>query len=149
MTDIAMDGYDYSLSGLSGVILEGGVTRHATDYGEGTAIAAVHELHDALARWIVAQRRFVTGDEHRFLRTLIGLSPEGMEGEIGGVEAPAVVAAEAEGNSLVPYALDDGIRTLVRLYRPEVSVARTRQDPAGTPIRMRHGATGWMLADAG
>ncbi len=152
MSDVALTGYEYSLSGLSGVILEGGVTRHATAYGEGTAITGHPRAARRSRPWIVAQQRFVTGAEHRFLRTLIGLSPGYMKGETGGLEAAAVVAAEAERDSLLVPTHSSGDPpspgAWSAIARGSPSPECGRIPPARRSWRASRGATGWTLADA-
>ncbi len=61
--------FRYGMSGLDGVYLRGGVTRHPDDgYGEGISIADTGGLHVAILTWLASVRRPLLGAEARFLR---------------------------------------------------------------------------------
>lgn len=72
--------YRYSESGLTNVWLENGYVEKKTPYGTAVAVQDVHGLHQAIAMSLMDKQGRLTGREVRFLRTLMGLSQDGLAG---------------------------------------------------------------------
>ena len=66
--------YRYTECGLDNVVIEG-IDMHVDDSGERVLhIPAVNELHRTIARGIVESDTRMSGQELRFLRTMVGLT---------------------------------------------------------------------------
>jgi putative transcriptional regulator len=59
--------YEYTDSGLDGIVLQNGYTIHKTQYGRGVSITNVERLHREIGSMIIRQLH-ISGAELRFLR---------------------------------------------------------------------------------
>jgi putative transcriptional regulator len=66
--------YHYTECGLSNVWLANGYTEHETPYGPGVAVSDADQLHDVLALAIAKKPGRLTGQELRFLRSVLDFS---------------------------------------------------------------------------
>lgn len=100
--------YHYRESGLENVWLVNGYEKARTPYGDGVAIVAVKQLHDAIAQHLVRKPGRLTGREFRFLRTELGYSQRAFS-EIVDTDENGVARWE-RGVSKVPGGVDRLIR---------------------------------------
>jgi len=105
-----MSAYRYTQCGLDNVWLENGYLIKKTRHGEAVAVNDVEGLHRLLAITLAGGHMPLSGKEFRFLRTLLGLTQEGLA-KMMGVTEGAVSLWERKGN--VPRANDQLIRLMV------------------------------------
>ena len=101
--------YHYTESGLANAWLANGFKLRQTRYGDAVAIDDVDGLHLAIAKNLVEKKGSLTGKEFRFLRTLMGMSQDGIAGMVG-VQEQSVSLWERTGK--VPKAQDALIRLI-------------------------------------
>ncbi len=65
--------YHYTGCGLDYVYLQGGVTFHETDYGDGVSIQNIPSLYKALLKMICEKRAYLEGQDIRFIRKEFGM----------------------------------------------------------------------------
>lgn len=105
-----MSAYHYTQCGLDNVWLENGYVIKKTRHGDAVAVNDVEGLHRLLAITLAGGHMPLAGKEFRFLRTLLGLTQEGLA-KVMGVTEGAVSLWERKGN--VPRANDQLIRLMV------------------------------------
>jgi putative transcriptional regulator len=140
--------YHYDICGLSNVYLTGGVTQHETPYGTGVSITAADALHTVLAQSLMGLERDLSGEEHRFLRTILDLAPDDELFRSYGLGERAVRNHEDARAVPVPAAMDVAIRAIAAKLRADLVGPRCRQQPIGARIAVAHTPAGWVLQDA-
>lgn len=140
--------YHYDICGLSNVHLTGGVTQHATPYGAGVSITAADALHAVLARSLIELERDLTGEEHRFLRTILDLAPDDPVFQSYGLGERTVRDNEDARATPVPRLMDAVIRAIAAKRRADLVAPRHRRRPIGGRIAVAHTPEGWILQDA-
>jgi putative transcriptional regulator len=89
----------YRACGLEDVYLVNGFTIEKTDYGSSTAIHDIEDLHRAIAKHLVRDKKRFSGKEFRFLRKQMDKT----QGELGillGVDAQTVARYEKEETAI-------------------------------------------------
>jgi DNA-binding transcriptional regulator YiaG len=81
--DAIAEPYEYAESGLKGVFLHNGFTRHMLGDEEFVAITDTAGLHRAIGRTLVLNQKALAGDEVRFLRKEMDLTQAGLGGLMG------------------------------------------------------------------
>lgn len=140
--------YHYDICGLSNVHLTGGVTQHVTAYGAGVSITAADALHAVLARGLMGLERDLSGEEHRFLRTILDLAPDDHVFRGYGLGERAVREHEQARTTPVPGVMDAAIRAIAAKRRADLVAPRRRQQPIGGRIDLAYTPGGWVLQDA-
>jgi len=102
--------YHYTECGLDNVWLENGYVTKQTAYGVATSIDDAIGLHKVLAMELTQKLGKVTGKELRFMRTVLGMSQEGLSKCVGATEQ-SVSLWERTGK--VPQYADSILRLLV------------------------------------
>lgn len=102
--------YHYTECGLDNVWLENGYVVKKTAYGKATSIYESIGLHQVLAMELTQKKGRVTGKELRFMRTVLGMSQEGL-GKCVGATEQSVSLWERTGK--VPQYADSILRLLV------------------------------------
>ena len=102
--------YHYTECGLTNVWLENGYIIKTTAYGKATAIDDAVGLHKVLAMELTEKKGKITGKELRFMRTVLGMSQEGL-GKCVGASEQSVSLWERTGK--VPHYADSILRLLV------------------------------------
>jgi DNA-binding transcriptional regulator YiaG len=102
--------YHYTECGLTNVWLENGYIIKTTAYGKATAIDDAVGLHKVLAMELTEKKGKITGKELRFMRTVLGMSQEGL-GKCVGATEQSVSLWERTGK--VPQSADSILRLLV------------------------------------
>lgn len=144
--------YNYIESGLDNVILENGYTIHKTPYGDGVSIENVAGLHQAIGRWLVRQRRPLTGAEFRFLRAELELS-QLMIAQMLGTGEQAVRRWEKQRKKDIPGMADRLIRGLYKEHvdgdgsmKEIMERLREIDDLQHTTARLREDNDTWRIA---
>lgn len=104
----------YKNCGLDYVWLRNGYEVKTTDRGTFTRIHNVKGLHSAIARWIVTNPARIRGQEVRFLRSILGLSQDGLARVIGRTRV-SVARWEADRDKNIPEAGDRSLRMFYAL----------------------------------
>jgi hypothetical protein len=108
-----MELYHYDESGLDYVWLENGyVVETFGDYGEGVGICDERTLWKVLGRAIVDQDRPMTGQELRYLRTMLRWSQSGLGHRLGYRDGQIVAKWEKACHGPVPLFADAIVRGL-------------------------------------
>ncbi len=102
--------FHYTQCGLDNVWLVNGHHVEETEYGEAFSIDRADELHRTIAARIVADPRPMRGQEARFLRTMLDLSPERM-GALLGVDRATVIRWEKQGHKALSTMQDIAVRS--------------------------------------
>lgn len=102
--------YHYTECGLDNVWLENGYTVKKTAYGKATSVDDAIGLHQVLTIELTQKKGRVTGKELRFMRTVLGMSQEGL-GKCVGATEQSVSLWERTGK--VPQYADSILRLLV------------------------------------
>lgn len=102
--------YHYTECGLDNVWLENGFVTKKTAYGKATAIDDAIGLHKVLAMELTQKKGKITGKELRFMRTVLGMSQEGL-GKCVGASEQSVSLWERTGK--VPQYADSILRLMV------------------------------------
>lgn len=135
--------YPYTLCGLSKVFLFGGVTHHTTPYGDGISIAKADELHMVLVEAVLALKRTMTGEEHRYVRKALEIAPVAAS---LGAEKSVIFRAEADAFGPVPEKMDASLRFAVGADTAFVLPERMREHRSGDPINVVYDGTAWTLS---
>lgn len=138
--------YHYTECGLDNVWLQNGYAEHQTPYGRGVAVSDADQLHQVLAVAIAKKAGRITGQELRFLRSMLDLS-QGALGATLGVKDQSIslwerkdsitTAAEAVVRMLVVEKLDGNSQIADLLSR----IAKL--DTAGHFVAKESRARGW------
>lgn len=100
----------YTACGLDYVYLVNGFTLHDLDDGrQGYSVTKAIELHEAIARRVVALTRRLQGQEVRFLRGRLDLSQSGLARALE-VTRAAVARWEASPHKAIPGSADRSLR---------------------------------------
>ncbi|MDP1649749.1 MAG: transcriptional regulator [Rubrivivax sp.] len=75
--------YHYTECGLDNVWLQNGYAEHQTPYGCGVAVSDADQLHEVLALAIAKKAGRITGQELRFLRSMLDLSQGALGATLG------------------------------------------------------------------
>jgi DNA-binding transcriptional regulator YiaG len=103
----------YTACGLDYVWLANGFEHRDTPHGRLTRIHNLDGLHNAIAKWIVTNPARLRGREVRFLRSMLGLSQEGLGKAIGLGQSRATIARwESEADKPIPKASDNWLRVV-------------------------------------
>ena len=102
--------YHYTECGLTNVWLENGYVIKKTAYRRGTAVDDAMGLHQVLAMELTEKKGKITGKELRFMRTVLGMSQEGL-GKFVGATEQSVSLWERTGK--VPQSADSILLLLV------------------------------------
>ncbi len=102
--------HHYTECGLENVWLENGYVTKSTAYGKATAVDDAVGLHQVLAMELTEKKGKITGKELRFMRTVLGMSQEGLSKCVGATEQ-SVSLWERTGK--VPKSADSILRLLV------------------------------------
>lgn len=102
--------YHYTACGLDNVWLENGYAVKKTAYGKATSVDDAIGLHQVLTIELTQKKGRVTGKELRFMRTVLGMSQEGL-GKCVGATEQSVSLWERTGK--VPQYADSILRLLV------------------------------------
>lgn len=118
--------YHYTECGLDNVWLKNGYTEHQTPYGCGVAVSDADQLHEVLALAIAKKAGRITGQELRYLRSMLDLS-QGALGATLGVKDQSIslwerkdsitTAAEAVVRMLVVEKMDGNPRIADLLHK--------------------------------
>jgi DNA-binding transcriptional regulator YiaG len=103
--------FHYTSCGLRNVWLRNGYRTKRTSYGKAVAIEDIEGLHRAIARYVIAFNRHLSGAEFRYLRKELGLSQASLA-ELLGNEEQTVALWERRGR--VPVTADRVLRALYR-----------------------------------
>ena len=138
--------YHYTECGLDNVWLKNGYTERQTPYGCGVAVSDADQLHDVQALAIAKKAGRITGQELRFLRSMLDLSQGALAATLG-VKDQSIslwerkdsisTAAEAVVRMLVVEKLDGNPRVADLLD----SIAKL--DTAGHFVARESRAGGW------
>jgi len=101
--------YHYKGAGLDNVWLRSGYEIHKTDYGMGVSIHDADELHELIAETIITNPQKLRGQEVRFLRSMFGLSQEGMARMLS-ISRSTIARWESDRNKEIPADADKSIR---------------------------------------
>lgn len=102
--------YHYKECGLDNVWLENGYVTKKTAYGKATSVDDAPGLHKVLAMELTQKKGRITGKELRFMRTVIGMSQEGL-GKCVGASEQSVSLWERTGK--VPQYADSLLRLML------------------------------------
>jgi putative transcriptional regulator len=141
--------YHYTACGLDNVYLAGGVDFHDGPRGKQVSIRDIDGLHAAIGRFLVTQKRHLSGKEFRFLRHEMLMSQATLANlldvaeqtvhrwEAGKTEIPS--GAEAVIRFLYKEQLDDNVEikgTLKRIAQLEDEIDQRR-------LTFVEGGNGW------
>ena len=101
--------YHYTACGLDYVWLTNGFERTSTEYGDATRIHNQEGLHEAIADSIITGPQRIRGAEVRFLRSMLGLSQEGLA-DLLDSSRPSVARWEANPGKPIEVATDKWMR---------------------------------------
>jgi transcriptional regulator with XRE-family HTH domain len=143
----------YKACGLDDVFLLNGFIREATDYGDGVAISALDELHEAIAFQIIGGRKRISAREFRFLRKQMDNTQAELAALLG-VDAQTVARYE-KGETPISGSADHLVRFLFCMQAREgkallACLAQVRSlieadEPAhDTPAYFRMSRKGWI-----
>lgn len=118
-----MQSLHYTGCGLDNVYLVNGYTEKETPYGHAVAIEDLEGLHRAIGKFLVCNKRHLTGKEIRFLRHQMEMSQRSL-GEVVGKSEQQVGNWE-KGKSRIPKSDDTLVRTLFLEYIKEKSEIRS------------------------
>ena len=145
--------YRYTASGLDNVFLANGFKFRTTPYGKTVAIDNVDGLHAAIGKYLVREKKILSGKEIRFLRHEMGLSQNRLATLLG-VEEQSVARWE-KGQVGVSGPADKMIRLLYTEAagrRPEVSRTLGHladlEESAYRPLLFEESGTVWRAARA-
>lgn len=102
--------YHYKECGLDNVWLENGYIVKKTAYGKATSVDDAISLHKVLAMELAQKKGRITGKELRFMRTVLGMSQEGL-GKCVGASEQSVSLWERTGK--VPQYADSLMRLIL------------------------------------
>lgn len=102
--------YHYTECGLDNVWLENGYVSKKTAYGKATSVDDAIGLHKVLAMELTHKKGKITGKELRFMRTVLGMSQDGL-GKCMGATEQSISLWERTGK--VPQYADSLVRLLV------------------------------------
>lgn len=102
--------FRYTACGLDNVFLRNGFELRATPYGKGFSIGNIDALHAAIAKFLIRERKTLTGKEFRFLRHELALS-QGRLAALLSVDEQTVARWE-KGQTAVSGPADRAIRLL-------------------------------------
>jgi putative transcriptional regulator len=150
--------YEYTDSGLDGIVLQNGYTIHKTPYGRGVSIANVDLLHRVIGSTIIRQPR-ISGAELRFLRLELDKTQAELAALLGTSEQTVSLwerdrkasMPEAAGRLLrLLYAEHIGLKPkpstwLERIAQQARTFAALQGEDRGAHA-FRHEGRGWKLA---
>lgn len=103
--------YHFTASGLDYVWLLNGFEPRETPRGTSIQINDLEGLHKVIAKWIVSNPARLRGQEVRFLRSMLGLSQEGLARTLS--QSRATVARwEGEPQKAIPSTCDKWLRVV-------------------------------------
>lgn len=102
--------YHYTECGLDNVWLENGYVSKKTAYGKAASVDDAIGLHKVLAMELTQKKGRITGKELRFMRTVLGMSQDGLGRCVGATEQ-SVSLWERTGK--VPQYADSIVRLLL------------------------------------
>ena len=146
--------YHYTESGLDYVWLANGFTRHDTPDGPGVSITAADQLHEVIAHAVVISEGRIGGQEVRFLRSMLGISQEGL-GNILGKSRASVARWEGAHDEPISETTDRALRFFFALTKlgddtaHEVVALLDKIDDLNAQLTLEEDATGqWMKVAA-
>ena len=101
--------YHYIDSGLDWVYLANGFKRRDTAYGRGISIDHADDLHEVIARSIIASPQRLRGQEVRFLRSMLDMSQVELAAALG-VKRLQVARWEGAREKAMPGPADRALR---------------------------------------
>lgn len=104
--------YHYTISGLDNVWLKNGYEIKETRYGPAVSIHDADQLDKAIAEHLLSKKGPLNGQELRFLRTLLGLSQEGLGNMVGVKEQTVSLWERKRQHEAVPTHADAFVRML-------------------------------------
>lgn len=102
--------FHYTGCGLDGIYLANGYEIHHTDHGSGVSIRNLDGLLDAIADYLVEDRKVLCGKEIRFLRLRMDITQSEL-GRLLGMSAQQVARWEKD-QSVIPGPADRLLRVL-------------------------------------
>lgn len=103
--------YHFEGCGLDYVWLYNGFEYRDTQRGRVVRIRNLDGLHAAIARWVVNNPNKLRGQEVRFLRSMLGVSQEGL-GKLLGQSRASVARWEGNRNKAIPPGSDHWLRVV-------------------------------------
>jgi DNA-binding transcriptional regulator YiaG len=95
--------------GLDYVWLRNGFEYRDTPNGRAVRIHDLNGLHEAIAKWVVTNPMRFRGQEVRYLRSMLGLSQDGLSKALGRKRA-SVARWEADRMKAIPQSADHSLR---------------------------------------
>jgi putative transcriptional regulator len=146
--------YQYRGCGLDNVYLEGGVEYIQTPRGWVLHIKEVEGLHRAIGRWLVHEKKELTGKEFRFLRHEINLTLQNLAAilntdvqNIGRWEREEVDKIPGPAQGLIRLLYDEKINGNTEISKSLQRLADLdEQFEEDDEIKFESGPEGWSLA---
>ena len=105
--------YQYRHCGLNNVYLLNGYTIRQTRHGETVSIHDIDGLHRAIAKFLIRERKTLSGPEARFLRHELGYSQKVLAGLLG--KNIQTIARWEKGESRIDGPADRLLRLMYKL----------------------------------
>lgn len=116
--------HHYTDVGLDYIWLRNGFEYRDTPRGRMVRIHDRDGLHAAIAKWIVSNPARLRGQEVRFLRSMLGLSQDGL-GRLVRQSRPTIARWEGMPNKPIPTGSDDWLRVVyVKRVEGDAAVCR-------------------------
>jgi transcriptional regulator with XRE-family HTH domain len=150
--EVVREPYHYRACGLDDVYLLNGFDIEETDYGRGVSVHNVEDLHRAIGRRVISDRKPLSAREFRFLRKQMGFTQEQLAKRLR-VDAQTVARYEKD-QTAIPGATDAVMRFLYAVLlipverRMEVLIElaeelESRDSNSGQAMYFRQTSHGW------
>jgi transcriptional regulator with XRE-family HTH domain len=112
--EMSAEPFHYKMSGLDDIYLLNGFKVHETSHGRGVSVEGADDLHKAIGRYLILNRKVLGPKDIRFLRKNMGFTQEDL-GKCLGVTGQTVARYE-KAQTEVPGPVDKLIRIFYGVY---------------------------------